>query len=98
MGLSSTDERKETAMAEPWLDVVERVTEFFATAQIEACARRTGFVRRTSKLTGKVFVALVTIGTWSTRKTSLAQLAAKAAQLPTPIDISPEALHQRMTR
>ena len=85
-------------MAEPWLGVVEKITEFFATTQIEACARRTGFVRRTSKLTGKVFVALVTIGTWSTRKTSLAQLAAKAAQLPTPIDISPEALHQRMTR
>jgi hypothetical protein len=27
----------------------------------------------------------------------LAQLAAKAAQLPTPVDVSPEALHQRMT-
>jgi hypothetical protein len=49
-------------MAEPWLDVVERVTEVFATAQFEACARRTGFVRRTSKLTGKVFVALVRWG------------------------------------
>src|SRR5215510_6259436 len=97
MGLSSTDERKETAMAEPWLDVVERVTEFFAPAQLEACARRTGFVRRTSKLTGKVFVALVTLGTWSTRRTSLGQLAAKAARLPTPVDIAPEALHQRMT-
>lgn len=85
-------------MVEPWLDVVERITEFFATAQIEACARRTGFVRRTSKLTGKVFLALVTFGTWSTRRTSLGQLAAKAAQLPTPVDISPEALHQRMTQ
>jgi hypothetical protein len=77
---------------------VEKVTEFFATAQVEVCARRTGFVRRTSKLTGKVFLALVTLGTWSTRKTTLGQLAAKAAQLPTPVDISPEALHQRMTR
>ena len=85
-------------MVEPWLDVVERITEFFGTAQIEACARRTGFVRRTSKLTGKVFLALVTFGTWSTRTTSLGQLAAKAAQLPTPVDISPEALHQRMTQ
>jgi hypothetical protein len=72
MGLSSTDEGKETAMAEPWLDVVEKVTEFFAPAQLEACARRTGFVRRMSKLTGKVFLALVTLGAWSTRKTSLA--------------------------
>jgi hypothetical protein len=85
-------------MAEPWLGVVEKVTEFFATAQIEASARRTGFVRRTSKITGKVFLALVTLGTWSTRTTSLAQLAAKAAQLPTPVDISPAALHQRMSR
>lgn len=85
-------------MAEPWLGIVEKVTEFFATAQVEASARRTGFVRRTSKITGKVFLALVPLGTWSTCKTSLAPLAAKAAQLPTPVDMSPEALHQRMTR
>jgi len=85
-------------MAEPWLGIAEKVTEFFATAHIEACARRTGFVRRTSKITGKVFLALVTVGAWSTPKTSLAQLAAKGAQLPTPVDFSPEALHQRMSR
>jgi hypothetical protein len=84
-------------MAEPWLDVVEKITEFFTPAHLEACARRTGFVRRTSKLTGKVFVALVTLGAWGTRKTSLGQLVAKAAQLRTPVDVSPEALHQRMT-
>src|SRR5215831_10256567 len=98
MGLSSANEAKETAMAEPWLGIVEKVTEFFAPAQIEACARRTGFVRRTSKITGKVFLALVTVGAWGTPKTSLAQLAAKGAQLPKPVDFSPEALHQRMTR
>src|SRR4029453_16197606 len=80
-----------------WLGVVEKITEVLATAQVEACARRTGFVRRTSKITGKVFLALVTVGAWSTRKTSLGQLAAKGAQLPTPVDFSPEALHQRMT-
>jgi len=96
MGLSSTSEAKETAMAEPWRGVVEKVTEFFATAQIEACARRTGFVQRASKITGKVFLALVTLGQWSAPKTSLAQLAAKAAQLEAPVAISPEALHQRM--
>lgn len=84
-------------MAEPWLDVVEKLTEFFATDQIEACARRTGFVRRTSKITGKVFLALVTLGAWSIAKTSLAQLAAKGAHLPIPVDLTPEALHQRMT-
>ena len=70
MRLSSTDEGKETAMAEPWRGVVEKGTEFFASAQVEACARRTGFVRRTSKITGQVFLALVTVGAWSTRKTS----------------------------
>lgn len=85
-------------MTEPWLGVVEKVTEFFATAQIEACARRTGFVQRTSKITGKVFLALVTLGAWGTRKTSLGQLAAKAAQLPMSVEVSPEALHQRMTQ
>ena len=85
-------------MAEPWLGIVEKVTEFFAPAQLEAYARRTGFVRRTSKITGKVFLALVTLGAWSTCKTSLGQLAAKATQLPRPVDISPEALHQRMTQ
>jgi hypothetical protein len=97
MGLSSSSEAKETAMAEPWLSLVEKVTEFFAPAQIEACARRTGFVRRTAKITGKVFLALVTFGAWSTPKTSLAQLAAKGAHLLRPVDLSPEALHQRMT-
>src|SRR4030095_6236506 len=81
-----------------WLGVVEKITEFFATAQVEACARRTGFVRRTSQLSGNVFLALVSVGAWSTRKTSLGQLAAKAAQLSTPVDVSPEALHQRMTQ
>jgi hypothetical protein len=97
MGLSSANEGKETAMAEPWLDVVEKRTEFFATAQIEACARRTGFVRRTSKITGKVFLALVTVGAWSIAQTSLAHLAAKGAHLPSPVDLTPEALHQRRT-
>jgi hypothetical protein len=98
MGLSSTREGKKTAMTEPWLGVVEKLAEFFTPAHIEVWARRTGFVRQRSKLTGKVFLALVTLGIWSTRRTSLGQLAAKAAQLPTPVDVFPKALHQRMTR
>jgi Transposase DDE domain len=83
-------------MAEPQLSILPKLTEFFSTAHIEASARRTGFVRRTSKITGKVFLALVTLGQWSTPKTSLGQLAAKAAQLADPVAVSPEALHQRM--
>ena len=84
-------------MAEPWLSTVEKLTEFFATDQIEASARRTKFVQRASKITGKLFLALVTFGRWSTAKTTVPQLAAKAAQLDNPVDITPEALQQRMT-
>ena len=85
-------------MAEPGLSSVTMLTEFFSAEQIEASARQTGFVRRASKITGKLFLALVTLGQWSTVKTSLGQLAAKAAQLPTPVDVSPEAIYQRMNR
>src|SRR4029450_2067369 len=97
MGLSSTGEEKETAMAEPWLSTVEKLTEFFATAPVEASARRTKFVQRASKITGKVFLALITVGRWSTARTTVSQLAAKAAQLDEPVNITPEALQQRMT-
>ena len=84
-------------MAEPWLSTVAKLTEFFASDQIEVSARRTQFVQRTSKITGKLFLALVTFGRWSTPKTTVAQLAAKAAQLDRPVDITPAALQQRMT-
>jgi hypothetical protein len=97
MGLSSTSEGKETAMAEPWLSTVEKLTEFFSDDQIEASARRTKFVQRTSKITGKLFLALITFGRWSVPKTTVPQLAAKAAQLDVPVAITPEALQQRLT-
>jgi Transposase DDE domain len=84
-------------MAEAWLSTVEKLTEFFATDQIETRARRTKFVQRTSKITGKLFLALVTFGRWSAPKTTVAQLAAKAAQLDVPVDFTPAALQQRMT-
>jgi hypothetical protein len=97
MGLSSTSEREETAMAKPWLSTVEKLTEFFAADQIEASARRTKFVQRASKISGKLFLALITLGRWSTARTTVSQLAAKAAQLDEPVNITPEALQQRMT-
>jgi DDE family transposase len=84
-------------MAEPWLSTVAKVTEFFSADQLEASARRTKFVQRASKITGKLFLALVTLGRWSTPQTTIAQLAAKAAQLDVPVAITPEALQQRMT-
>src|SRR4029450_12005780 len=72
------------------------LTDFFASDDIEATARRTGFVKRTSKITGKIFLALVTFGVWSDATTTLAQLAAKVTQLGEQLEVSPEALHQRM--
>jgi len=84
-------------MAEPWLSTVEKLTEFFASDQIEASARHTKFVQRASKITGQLFLALVTFGRWSTPKTTVAQLAAKAAQLDTSVEFTPAALQQRMT-
>src|SRR5262252_748854 len=75
---------------------VSMLTDFFASDAIEAAARRTGFVKRTSKLTGKLFLALVTFGAWSDATTTLAQLAAKVPQLDEQVEVSPEAIHQRM--
>ena len=83
-------------MAAHQLSSLTMLTEFFATEQIEAAARRTGFVKRTSKITGKIFLALVTFGAWSDAKTTFAQLAAKVTQLDEHIDVSPEAIYQRM--
>jgi hypothetical protein len=40
-------------------------TEFFSAGHIEAVARETGFVQRTSNITGKIFLALVAFGEWS---------------------------------
>jgi hypothetical protein len=72
------------------------LTDFFTSDDIEATARRTGFVKRTSKITGKLFLALVTFGMWSDAKTTLAQLAAKVPQVGEHVAVSPEALYQRM--
>jgi Transposase DDE domain len=77
---------------------VSMVTDFFTSDDIEATARRTGFVQRASKVTGKRVLALVTFGAWSEAKTSLAPLAAKASQWGQPVAVSPEAIHQRMNK
>src|SRR5262249_18706328 len=60
------------------------LTDFFSSDDIEAAARRTGFVKRASKLTGKLFLALITFGAWSDATTTLAQLAAKVTHLEAP--------------
>src|SRR5438132_3923493 len=87
---------KETSMAEYTSSALSMLTNFFSSEDIEHTARRTGFVKRASHITGKLFLALVTFGGWSEAHTTLAQLAAKVAQLGKPVEVSPEAMHQRM--
>jgi hypothetical protein len=74
------------------------VTDFFASDDIEAAARRTGFVKRASKLTGTLFLALVTFGAWSDATTTLAPWAAKVTHVDEQVEVSPEAIHQRMNQ
>src|SRR5262245_58933728 len=71
---------------------VAMLTDFFSSDDIEATARRTGFVKRTAKITGKIFLALVTFGVWNDADTTLAQLAAKVTQLDEQRAVSPEDL------
>src|SRR6266478_9769362 len=98
MGFASSHGTKETSMAAHLLSSLTMLTAFFAAEHIEAAARRTGFVKRASKITGKIFLALVTFGVWSNATTTLAQLAAKVTQLGEQLEVSPEALHQRMNK
>ena len=64
--------------------------KIFCCRRREATARRTGFVQRMSKMTGTLFLALVTLGAWREAKTTLAPLAAKATQLCQPVDAPPK--------
>src|SRR5437870_12861425 len=75
---------------------VSMLTDFFASDDFEATARRTGFVKRASKITGKIFLALVTFGVWSDAATTLAQLASKVMQFGEHLAMSREALDPRM--
>jgi len=85
-------------MAEHVLSSPAMLTEFFAAEHIEGTARRMGFVKRASKITGKLFLAIVTFGVWSDATTTLAQLAAKVTQLDDQLAVSPEAIYQRMNK
>ena len=83
-------------MAEQTLSSLAMLTECFSAEHIEASARQTGFVKRVSKITGQLFLALVTFGVWSDATPSLAPWAAQATPLDEQLAISPEAIEQRM--
>jgi hypothetical protein len=71
-------------------------TDCFASDDIEATARRTGFVNRAAKITGQIFLALVTFGVWDDADPTLAPLAAQVTPLDEQRAVSPEAIDQRM--
>src|SRR5919109_5112501 len=98
MGFASSHRTEETSMAEQTLSSLAMLTEFFSVEHIEASARQTGFVKRVSKITGKLFLALVTFGVWSDATTTLAPLAAQGTQVGEQHEVSPDALHQRMPK
>lgn len=85
-------------MAEQPSSALALRTAFFSAEHLEASARRTGFVQRASKMTGKLLLAVVPCGVWSDAHTTLAQLAAKVTQLDERLAIAPEAMSQRMTK
>ena len=74
------------------------LTAFCAADDIDATARRTGFGKRASKMTGQLFLSRVAFGTWSEAKTTLAPLAAKITHLDKQVEVAPEAIHQRMNK
>jgi hypothetical protein len=74
------------------------LTAFFTTENIEATARRTGFVNRASTMTGQIFWALITCGVWSDATPPLAPLAAKGTQWDEQLEVSPEARSQRRNK
>jgi len=69
--------------------------DFLASDDIEATARRTGFVKHAAKSTGKIFLALVPCGVWRDATTTLAPWAAQVTQWGEQLEVSPAALHQR---
>ena len=73
-------------------------TDFCTADDLEATARRPGFVKRTSKIPGTLFLALVTVGSWSDAHTTFAPWAAKVTQVLEQVDVSPAAIAQRMTK
>ena len=74
------------------------VAAFFAPDDIDATARRTGFVQRTATLPGTLCRALMTCGAWREAPPTLAQLAAKVSHWSQPVDLSPAAIQQRLNQ
>ena len=79
-------------MAHHALSSLAMRTGFCTAAHMEAAARRTGCVKRASKMTGTIFRALGTCGVWRDAPTALAPLAAQGTQVDDPLEVSREAM------
>jgi hypothetical protein len=64
---------------------------------MEASAGQSKFVQRAAKSTGKVLLAVATLGRWRAPKPTVAQRAAPAAPLDVPVDLTPDAVPHRRT-
>jgi hypothetical protein len=78
------------------LSTLAMLTEVFSSEHIEAAARQTGFVKRASNITGTIFLPVVTFGGWSAANTTFAPLAAQVTPCVEHLEVSPEAIDQRM--
>lgn len=79
----------------PTIAHLAQTLQTLLTTTADAAARKTGFVQRTSKLSGAVFVQALVFGWLSNPHASLADLAQVAAAVG--VAISPQGLDQRFT-
>lgn len=77
---------------------ISEITNFFNSAKIEEIARETGFVKRESKITGTIFLSIFTLGMNMYEKPSLNQLLGLLKQAIPDIEITKEALKQRINQ
>src|SRR6266536_5548591 len=74
-----------------------KLTTVFAPEHVEALARQSGFIRRSSsKLTGKDFVELMTTAMLEEPAVSLEGLCDLLVDLHPHAEMTPQALHQRI--
>ena len=76
---------------------VKEVSQFFKQKIAEEKARESGFVERTSKLTGHLFLTVFTFGMSLYGVPTLNQLVGLLSTLELELDIKREGLHQRIT-
>lgn len=75
---------------------INEITKIFTSEQIEEIARVSGFVQRSSKLTGTIFLSIFTLGMNLYQKPSLTQLLGLLKMIIPDFEISREGIQQRI--